>query len=100
MRNHQTWPFSDPPNVVAIANRKIVEGADWIAYVSHDLDDGAWQFHTADAEVAEGDAVLVSLRNIAQIDSSVLQLADLPVGWHAWLEKKDMPWRRAEMRRS
>jgi hypothetical protein len=100
MSNHQTWPFNDPPNVAVIANRKTVRGEEWIAYVSHDLDDGAWQFHTAGAEVAEGDAVFVSLQNITQIDATVLQLADLPLGWHAWRDTKDLPWKRAEMQRS
>ncbi len=100
MSSRQTWPFNDPPNVAVIANRKIVSGTDWIAYVSHDLDDGAWQFYTADAEVAEGDAALVSLENIVRIDATVSQLADLPLGWHAWREKKDLPWKRAQMAKS
>jgi hypothetical protein len=92
------WMFSDPPNVAVIANRKIISGQDWIAYVSHDEDDGAWQFHTADAEVSEGDAVVVSLQNIVNIDSSVCQLVDLQLGWHAWRTGKDQPWQRAKMK--
>lgn len=81
-----TWPFSDPPNVAVIANRRIIEGEGWIAYVSHDLDDGAWQSHIAAPEVHEGDMVVVSLESVMRLDLSVQDLADLPLGWHAWRE--------------
>jgi hypothetical protein len=28
-------------------------------------------------------------------DPSVLELADLPPGWHAWRRSRDAPWQRA-----
>lgn len=37
----ETWSFEDPPNVAVLVNRKIIEGEEWIAYVTHDADDGA-----------------------------------------------------------
>lgn len=95
MTHMNTWPFSDPPNVAVIANRRIMEGKDWIAYVSHDLDDGAWQFHIAAPEVHEGDMIVVSLESVIRLDSSVQDLAELPLGWHAWRESFDAPWKRA-----
>jgi hypothetical protein len=92
------WPFTDPPNVAVIVNRKIVQGHDWIAYVTHDADDGAWQFHTKDAEPpAEGEAAVVSLEAILKIDSTIAQLADLPFGWHAWRTSTSEWWQRAKM---
>lgn len=90
-----TWLFSDSPNVAAIANRSIVAGHDWIAYVSNDLDDGAWQFHTASTEIGETDMMLVSLETIVRIDPSVQALAGLPLGWNAWRESLDAPWKTA-----
>ncbi|NML35491.1 hypothetical protein [Paraburkholderia antibiotica] len=92
------WAFADPPNVAVIANRKIVYAHEWIAYVSHDSDDGAWQFHTNDPEPPmESDAVVVSLQSIVNLDPSVAKLADLPLGWHAWRGSKDEQWQRAKM---
>lgn len=93
-----TWLFSDPPNVAVIAHRKIVQNGEWIAYVSHDADDGAWQFHIQQSDpVQEGDAVLVSLRNIVDIDPSIQALADLPLGWCAWRTQESAQWERSKL---
>jgi hypothetical protein len=92
------WQFSDPPNVAVIANQKIVFSGDWIAYVSHDSDDGVWQFHTNQSEpVSEEDAVMVSLQSIVALDPTIMELADLPLGWHAWRDSKSSVWQRGKM---
>lgn len=38
------FPFYDPPNVATIICRHILENGAPILYISHDEDDGAWQF--------------------------------------------------------
>jgi hypothetical protein len=38
------WPFEGPQNLAVISNRKVIFGGEWIALVSHDEDDGGWQF--------------------------------------------------------
>jgi hypothetical protein len=38
------WPFEDPPNVATYTVRQIVEDGHPILQVSHDAEDGAWQF--------------------------------------------------------
>jgi hypothetical protein len=92
------WPFKDPPNVAVIANRKIVDGRDWIAYVSHDLADGGWQFHNKEAAPAKvSDAAVVGLREIVQLDETIIELADLPPGWYAARKSKTSPWDRAKI---
>ncbi len=92
------WKFDDPPNVAVIANRKAVSDDGWIAYVSHDAEDGGWQFHPLDAGPSnESEAIVVSLRNIVQLDSSVEELADLPCGWRAWRTSRTSPWVRSKI---
>jgi hypothetical protein len=49
-----------------------------------DDEDGAWQFHGSQSSRQEGDARVVSLQNIVELDDTIRDLADLPVGWHAW----------------
>lgn len=39
--------------------------------------------------------MLVALRSIVRLDQSVTELADLPLGWHAWRASKSAPWQRA-----
>lgn len=92
----KAWPFKDPPNVAVIANRKIFTDGGWIAYVSHDEDDGGWQFHISEAgPPKEADAFVVGLNEIVELDESVMELADLPLGWHAWRDSKTSPWQRS-----
>lgn len=89
------WKFQDSPNVAVITNQKIVSGGDWIAYVTHDEDDGGWQFHNREP-LNEEDAAIVSLRSIIELDGSIGELSDLPLGWHAWRERKDAQWQRSK----
>ena len=93
------WKFSDPPNVAVFVHRSIVKTDDWIAYVSHDDEDGSWQFHNSEpGPVEDGDIMIVSLQNMVKRDESILELADLPEGWHAWRGSKSSPWQRAKSR--
>jgi hypothetical protein len=88
------WPFRDPANVAVFSSTDIVEKHKWIYYVSHD-DDCAWQFHSIDGPPSsETDARVVSLGSIVELDPSVADLADLPLGWCAWRETLSDVWQR------
>ena len=89
------WPFDQPRNCAVITLRKIVYENAPILHVSHDADDHGWQFlGLEDADVEE--AAVVSFQELVQIDPSILALADLPPGWHAWRRSKSEAWVRAE----
>ena len=91
------WKFIDPPNTAVIVTKRIMNRQEWIGYVSHDADDGGWQFHSNASEPRrEIDAAVVSLDNVLSIDATVSALADLPIGWHAHRDSKDGPWKRAK----
>lgn len=89
------WPFTDPPNVAVLTTRSIVEGRAPITHVSHDADDGGWQFHDDTEAAIEADAMVVSLRSVVARDSSVAQLADLPEGWTASRSGLGHIWHRS-----
>ncbi|MBE9141445.1 hypothetical protein IQ254_30360 [Nodosilinea sp. LEGE 07088] len=88
----QDWPFADPKNVAVFSTREISQKKKTILWVSHDSDDGAWQF-TSGENIAEIDHTIVSLERIVKIDPSVKELADLPLGWKATRENVDSPWK-------
>ena len=92
-------PFGDAQHVATITSRQIIEGDDWIYYVGHDDDDGAWQFHGEGGPCEEADAVVVSLRSVVERDPTIRSLADLPLGWCAWRESPDSEGLRAPRQR-
>ena len=90
----QEWPFADPVNAVAISTVKVFRQNYPILRVSHDLD-GDWQV-LCGTTVESKDGMVVCLGCAFQIDRSIGELADLPLGWHAWREKVGTPWIREE----
>jgi len=87
------WPFRDPKNVMVLTSKNIIEGISSIVYVSHDEDDGMWQFHDG-SDVEADDAILVSLEEVVSIDNTIKELYDLPLGWIAWRNEKNNEWKR------
>jgi hypothetical protein len=85
------WPFEDLENVAVFTSTHIIKNKKDILYVSHDEDDGGWQFHSGDETKVE-DAMLVSLKHIYTIDPSIGLLADLPLGYIAERESKHDEW--------
>lgn len=88
------WPFDDPENVATMTVRQITHGGQPILLVSRDADDGMWQFLTGDP-VEMADAMIVSLREVYRIDSSIGELADLPLGWTAERSAPGQSWQRS-----
>lgn len=87
------WDFCDPPNVVVFTTASVLEGSHPILHVTHDSDDGSWQFHTGNGRPSIDEARIVCLQQIVELDSSITELASLPVGWQAKREQIDRPWR-------
>ncbi len=88
------WPFGESRNVATLTTRGVIDGTDWIAVVSHDEDDGAWQF-VGSRGARMDEAMLVALSEIFERDASIAELADLPLGWRALRDSPGSPWQRA-----
>lgn len=89
----EVWPFDDPKNVATVTTRHVVLERQPILMVSHDAEDGCWQFHTG-GPFKMADALLVSLEHVFRLDASIGELADLPRGWTACREAPGKPWLR------
>ena len=57
------FPFYDAPNTATITCFHILENGEPILYVSHDEDDGMWQFLCGKAHETD-EAKLVSLKSV------------------------------------
>ena len=87
------YKFLDDKNTIAITTKKIVSGQSDILLVSHDEDDGMWEFLDGE-DVCEENAVVVSMFEMSHIDESINELYDLPLGWIAYRENKTTEWIR------
>jgi hypothetical protein len=74
------WLFEDAPNLACFTVKSIMNGTAPILLVFHDEDDGAWQMLPGGgADVSE--AMIVGLKQLVQTDESLVELANLPLGW-------------------
>jgi hypothetical protein len=87
-----SWPFADTPNTAAITTRQVLEGAP-VLRVTHDADDGSWQFLCGTTD-NPADARSVGLGWMYARDGTLGEVADLPEGWRAWRASPGLPWER------
>jgi hypothetical protein len=87
------WKFPDTPHTQAFLSEAVHSGAEPVTYVSHDLEDGAWQFLGV-SMAGRTKPVLSCLHHPIDNDSSLNELADLPLGWWAERVKPGAPWVR------
>jgi len=83
--------FKDAPNTMVITTKRIISREAVVLFVSHDEEDGMWQFLDG-YEADENCAAIINLIEMVSIDSSIEALADLPLGWVAWRDSMDSKW--------
>ena len=93
MASTDPWPFDQPRNCASFVTREVMDREEPILLVTHDSDDHGWQFIGSSDGTPEN-ARIILLSEAVGLDPSVLQLADLPVGWHASRDSPDDPWIR------
>ncbi|MBX3193400.1 MAG: hypothetical protein KF819_40835 [Labilithrix sp.] len=82
--------------MAVFVSQRILEGEEWVYYVRHDDDDGAWLFHPKSGITPESEMRVVGLDALVELDPTIVALADLPLGWCAWREEPGAEWVRAE----
>ncbi len=87
------WKFPDSPHTSAFLSEAVHSGLEPVTYVSHDLDDGAWQF-LGDTMAGGEKPVISCLHHPIDKDPSLNELADLRLGWYAERATPKDPWTR------
>jgi hypothetical protein len=87
------WPFSDPRDLAVFTVDPVLTGEQPALEVNHQVFDGSWQFLIGD-EVSADDWRLVRLAEVVGKDPTLLQIADLPLGWSAERASEQAPWQR------
>lgn len=85
------WPFDQPENCAAVTNKDIINDGAPILHVCHDEDDHGWQFIGLE-DAKEENIALVCMAEIVKLDPTVMEVAHIPPGWHAWREYVGAEW--------
>jgi hypothetical protein len=90
-----SWKFDDAPHTGVYLSEMVYKGTEPVTYVSHDADDGAWQF-LGDSMSDGGGPVISCFHHPIDNDPGLSELADLPLGWYAERGKPGDPWLRKQ----
>lgn len=93
---NKKWKFRDVKNTAVFTTRQGVNQNIPVLYVSHDEDDGAWQFHHGE-NISIEDAMIVSLAEIISLDNTLNELFDLPLGWIAIRKSINDSWEKKKI---
>src|SRR5258705_12610022 len=93
MVSASSWPFADPRNCAVFVTREVMDREEPILLVTHEDGEDSWSFIGSSDGTLEN-CKLIALEEAVAIDSSILQLADLPVSWRAWRDSPQESWIR------
>ncbi|GMT48494.1 MAG: hypothetical protein IEMM0008_0033 [bacterium] len=86
------YKFSDPKNTASIMCSHVLENQMPILYVTHDEDDGGWQFLCGAENHEDQHGRIIALFEVTTIDPSVNKLYDMPPGVGAERESRNDQW--------
>ena len=84
--------FAESLNTAVFTTKFILENKSPILFVYHYEEDGAWQFSGSENTVSDDDYRVISLEEVIQLDNTVLELTDLPLGGEAFRLDIKSPW--------
>ena len=87
------WPFEEAERTATYSCCHVIEEGHPILRVAHDEEDSAWQFLCGQPHVSE-EGRLVCLGCMVVHDGTLVELADLPLGWGADRESSKTSWIR------
>jgi len=85
------WPFDQEPRAVAITTRQVLDLGFPILRVVHYSDEADWAF-TCGTTNDSDDARLIAMEEALQLDASLAEIANLPLGWGASRPQKGGVW--------
>ncbi|WP_053978593.1 immunity protein Imm33 domain-containing protein [Mangrovimonas xylaniphaga] len=84
--------FNESENVACIVCDHVLNRTRDILFVTHDLDDGQWSFLCGGEDHEMRNYKLISLKQVIEIDESVNDLYEMPLGFGADRKKIGAKW--------
>ena len=94
MATKRPWPFADEKNKAVFTTRQVIEEGHPIQLVCHETD-GDWQFLCGTTDDPD-DCLVIHLSHIVDVNPTITELADLPLGWQAERDDDASEWQRYE----
>jgi hypothetical protein len=80
-KNRKTdFKFKEPENTACFVCDHVMNMERPILLVTHDFEDGSWQFLCGQTDHSEGNIRIISLKNATKIDNSINELLEMPIG--------------------
>ncbi|MCS6935644.1 MAG: DUF2185 domain-containing protein [Chitinophagales bacterium] len=78
--NNTDYKFKEDENTVCIVCDHVLCKQRPILYAAHDKEDGSWQFLCGQHDHTEANAKIISLKQATEIDSTINDLFEMPLG--------------------
>lgn len=83
------------PNKAVFTTKHVMQHNSPITYIAHDHEDD-WQFF-GNEDVKDEDVMIVSINQILQVDSSVSDILNMPIGMEAVRNSKNEPFKKNKL---
>jgi hypothetical protein len=85
--------FKEIPNTAILTTKYVIEDKSPVVHVYH-YNDGSWQFNGSEIGLNDKDYRVIALSETLEIDASVIELENMPLGFEAIRLTADHPWNR------
>ena len=92
-KNKSNYLFSDPENTACMVCSHVIDNDAAILHVTHDEDDGMWQFLCGESNHETSQAKIIALGEAVSIDPSINELHEIPLGVGATRQSKGKEWK-------
>lgn len=90
---NSNFKFKEPESTACFTCDHVLNKQRPILYVTHSDEDGAWQFMCGHNDHTTANAKVISLKQATQIDPSINDLYEMPLGVGAERQTRDSPWK-------
>jgi len=90
-KDESKFKFSEPENTAVFTCDHVLDKERPVLFASHD-NDGDWQFMCGHDDHTEGNAKLISLKQAVDLDNSINDLYEMPLGYGAQRKSVGAKW--------
>lgn len=91
--NRTDYKFKESKNTACFVCNHVLEKNRPILFVSHDNEDGSWQFLCGTNDHTIENVRIITMEQATKLDSTINELFDLPVGVGAEREQIGREWK-------